>query len=784
MTREVFRNILLVILLLVTPFAVMAQTQISGKVVDAKNNKPIAGENVIIKELQKGTITNDDGEYSIIVPHGTYTILFLSMNYKTVEKRIICNKDKVEVSAALEKSVKQLKEVAVIAKSEARQLRENAMPISVITMDELQGTVSNINDVLAKTSGITIRSTGGVGSASRISVRGLEGKRIGFYIDESPMNENSDFVDINDIPVDLIDRIEIYKGIVPPKFGGSAIGGAVNIVLKEYPPQYMDASYSLQSFNTHKVTGVFKRNKNRIEAGLGGFYTYSDNDYKMRVPKRKEEVTRDHDQYKKFVLGGGVKSYKWWFDEIEIEPAILFSSKEIQGIEEFNIRNAESKSNAFVLTLLADKTNFLMEGLDLDLDNSYSYSVYKLTDTARYRHGWAGEITEAVTDNGIGLGEIGQHPNTVNNKRHVFYQKTNLNYVFDAINSLNFNSSFSYSKGLPSDTLKDAVLGYKTNFKSTMKSWTAGLTHEYNSKNKKLTNAASLKYYYYSMQTRLIELTDINRIPEDIDNTKNDYGLSNAMRYRFIPDFLIKASASYDVRLPSDTELLGDGFIIAPAGNLDPERSTAFNIGAMYDKTNAQLNRVQIEINGFYQYLENMIRFTGGPLQSIYQNFGKMRSLGAEAEVKTDATNWLYLWGNITYQNLRDMRKHEPGSKQKNTTYKDRMPNIPYLFANIGIELHRQNLLGGKGQNTRLFGDCAFVEEYFYDFQQSIYQENRIPQSVTFNAGLEHSLKNQSIFLSLQANNITDERVISEFNRPLPGRNFGVKIRYVWKREK
>jgi outer membrane receptor protein involved in Fe transport len=204
----------------------------------------------------------------------------------------------------------------------------------------------------------------------------------------------------------------------------------------------------------------------------------------------------------------------------------------------------------------------------------------------------------------------------------------------------------------------------------------------------------------------------------------------------------------------------------------------------MYDKTNAQFNRLQIEVNGFYQYLENMIRFTGGPLQSIYQNFGKMRSLGAEAEIKCDATNWLYLWGNITYQDLRDMREYEPGSKQKNTTYKDRMPNIPYLFANAGIEIHKQNLFGGTGQNTRLFGDCAFVEEYFYDFEQSIYQKNRIPQSVTFNAGLEHSLKNQSIFFSLQANNITNARVISEFNRPLPGRNFGVKVRYVWKREK
>ena len=75
------------------------------------------------------------------------------------------------------------------------------MPISVISMNQIQGTVNNVQDILAKTAGITVRATGGTGSTSRISVRGLEGKRIGLFIDGNPMNDNSDFIDINDIPV-------------------------------------------------------------------------------------------------------------------------------------------------------------------------------------------------------------------------------------------------------------------------------------------------------------------------------------------------------------------------------------------------------------------------------------------------------------------------------------------------------------------------------------------------------------------------------------------------------
>lgn len=160
------------------------------------------------------------------------------------------------------------------------------MPISVISMNQIQGTVNNVQDILAKTAGITVRATGGTGSTSRISVRGLEGKRIGLFIDGNPMNDNSDFIDINDIPVEMIDRIEIYKGVVPAKFGGSAVGGAVNIVIKEYPPKYLDVNYSYGSFNTHNASVVSKMNiaPKGIEFGLGGFYTYADNDYKMKSP--------------------------------------------------------------------------------------------------------------------------------------------------------------------------------------------------------------------------------------------------------------------------------------------------------------------------------------------------------------------------------------------------------------------------------------------------------------------------------------------------------------------
>ncbi len=781
---SIYLSVLLCQLLIVGN--INAQTHISGTVRDAKTNELMTGTSVVVKEIYQGTITDGNGKYEITVPNGKYTLVFSFLGYQDIEKKIDCNKEKITVEVSLQPSVMAMDEVVVTAKSKARRIREKAMPISVITMKQLQGTVSNVSDVLSKTSGVKIRASGGVGSASRISVRGLEGKRVGFFINGTPLSDNSDFVDINDIPVDMIERIEIYKGIVPANLGGSAIGGAVNIVTKEYPPGYIDASYTIQSFNTHKASAIFKRNRNGLEFGIGGFYTYSDNNYKMVLPKEYggDTVTRDHDNFQKIVIATGLTSRKWWFDEMIIEPAIIYSEKEIQGIKS-NIQEAKSFSNAYILTNNNNKKNFLIEGLDLDFDNTYGYTIYKFQDKSMYLFNWDGTHKDTVFNKtiGIGEGEIGKQPNDALIKKHSFHQKINLNYVINARNSINLNSQYRYVRGIPEDPLKDKVIGYKTNFNSNMNSWTLGLAYEYNSANKKFTNVINGKYYYYRMQTKLVKGLDLDfdSTPENIDNRKSDFGISNALRYRITPSFLIKTSLAYDVRLPVEEELLGDGFMIAASENLVPERNTSFNLGFMFDKSNAKHNRLQVEVNGFYMYLTDMIRFTGGRLQSIYKNFGEMRTLGVEIEIKADVTNWLYLWGNATYQDLRDVRKYEAGSEVPNPTKDYRIPNIPYLFANGGIELHKANLFGIKGQNTRLYTDCSFVEEYFYDFEMSKKQQRRIPRTITFNAGLEHSLHNQTIFISIQANNITDKRVMSEFNRPLPGRNFGLKLRYVWK---
>ena len=768
------------LLLLLTTSSLWAQNtaELSGKITDKATQKPLIGADIYLKELKKGTNADAQGNYHLKgIPEGNYTIIGSYLGYQTFSKKIYL-KGQERLDISLKEQAEEISGVTVSGKSIAHQKKEESMPVTVIDMSNMRGTVSNVQDILAKTVGVTLRTSGGVGSSSRISVRGLEGKRIGFFIDELPMSEQTDYLDINDIPIDMIDRIEIYKGVVPARFGGSSLGGAINIVIREYPDKYADLSYGYESFNTHKAQGVFKRNlKARgLVFGIGGGYTTSDNNYTFDSPYREGlRITRNHDKYRKYIIGGSFKAKKWWFDEVEFEPVVVKTYKEIQGIE-YDIREAHSESLMAGLANKLTKDNFLTEGLNFDMFNGVVLTKMNFIDKATRRYEWDGSSYPTPSRYG---GEVGYNfPSDSDDQKLSFINKTNLEYIINERHSFNFNSVFSIAKGTPKDELKTLSLGKQVNFDSRMHSWVSGLTYDLRSLNDVFLNSLTLRYYQYTMHTQMAPLFVPGKY--DVDLQKNNWGVNNAMRYRFLPSLMGKLSAGYEVRIPSESELLGDGISVVPSADLLPERNASANLGLLFDLTGKHPTNAQIEMNFFYMYLQDMIRYTAGLIGAQYQNFGEMRTLGVEFEAKADVLPSLYAYVNTTYQDLRDTRDYEPASTVPNPTKNKRMPNIPYLMANAGIEFHRENLLGGNGQNTRLFADVAFVEEYFYDFEMTQLQKRRIPRSTTIDIGFEHSFLNKKLFISGKLRNVTNEKTLSEFNRPLPGINGGVKIRVIF----
>ena len=773
-----FKKIFYLFLLFSPTLIAQNKGVLSGKVLDKSTGEPLINAEIIIKDLNKGTTTDDKGFYQIHnLPLGSYTVSFYYLGYQSVSERINIT-EQTHLSASLKEEKQEIGEMVFTAKTIAHQKKEEAMPVTVIDLSNMRGTVSSVQDILIKTVGVTIRSSGGVGSSSRLSVRGLEGKRIGFFIDELPLSEQTDYIDINDIPVDMIDRIEIYKGVVPARFGGSSLGGAVNILIREYPEKYADLSYGLESFNTHKLQAVFKRNlkEKGLTFGVGGSYTTADNNYTFESPYRKGlYITRNHDKYQKILVGGSFKAHKWWFDEVEVEPVVVKTYKEIQGIE-YDIREAHSHSLMTGLATKLTKDHFFLDGLNFDILNGLVLTQMNFIDKATRRYEWDGSSYPTPSRYG---GEVGYNfPSDSDDRKFSFVNKTNLEYLINENHSLNFNTVLSVAKGTPKDELKKQSLGKQVNFDSHMLSWVSGLTYDFHTSDDVFLNSLTGRYYLYTMHTQRAPLFVPGQY--DVDLNKNSFGISDALRYRFLPSFMGKLSIGHDVRIPTESELLGDGIAIVPSGDLLPEHNTNINVGCLLDLVGKHPSNAQIELNLFYMHLKDMIRYTAGLIGAQYQNFGEMRTIGVEFEAKADILPSLYAYVNTTYQDLRDIRDYEPASTIPNPTKDKRMPNIPYLMGNIGLEFHRENLFGGNGQNTRLFLDYAFVEEYFYDFEMTQLDKRRIPRSTTFDLGFEHSFLNNKLFISGKIRNLTDQKVVSEFNRPLPGINGGIKLRVIF----
>jgi len=475
------------------------------------------------------------------------------------------------------------------------------------------------------------------------------------------------------------------------------------------------------------------------------------------------------------LIGGSFKAHKWWFDKVEIEPVVVKTYKEVQGIE-YDIREAHSHSLMTGLATKLTKDHFFLDGLNFDILNGLVLTQMNFIDKATRRYEWDGSSYPTPSRYG---GEVGYNfPSDSDDRKFSFVNKTNLEYLINENHSLNFNTVLSVAKGTPKDELKKQSLGKQVNFDSHMLSWVSGLTYDFHTSDDVFLNSLTGRYYLYTMHTQRAPLFVPGQY--DVDLNKNSFGISDALRYRFLPSFMGKLSIGHDVRIPTESELLGDGIAIVPSGDLLPEHNTNINVGCLLDLVGKHPSNAQIELNLFYMHLKDMIRYTAGLIGAQYQNFGEMRTIGVEFEAKADILPSLYAYVNTTYQDLRDIRDYEPASTIPNPTKDKRMPNIPYLMGNIGLEFHRENLFGGNGQNTRLFLDYAFVEEYFYDFEMTQLDKRRIPRSTTFDLGFEHSFLNNKLFISGKIRNLTDQKVVSEFNRPLPGINGGIKLRVIF----
>ena len=779
---HLYKRVLIVSILLLWAYPMFAQQHsIEIKVIDAENGNSIEFATVQWKGLNEpsyknGTTTNKKGVAKLNTPAHQKLVLRVSyVGYQTITDTITANEKRHTLKLRPEST--ELANVVVFGKTKAQVIRESPDEVSVINAMELQGRSVSLETILNKTIGLKVGQTGGLGSSSRIIVHGLEGNRIQILWDGIPMNTSDGAFSLDEIPIDIIERIEVYKSIIPARFGCDGLGGAVNIVTKEFSTDYLDASYELGSYQTHKGSVFSRKNfpKSGILLGAGGYYTSAKNDYSFRVPERENLlVKRDHDRFRSYMLKGKVAFTKLWFDEISTEFGYYNRFNEIQGVLK-NIQHAENKSGMFMLENKLIKSGILNNRLNFESHFSLSHTTNNFVDTARVNHDFEGNIYPSPN----GQGETGDVPHNSNDKGLEINERINLDYKLSTNHSLNLNTLINYAQRQPNDDIASQHAGFIIGgFPSKKTSIVSGLTWEAKLFGRKLTNMFSAKYFHLHSEIEDLTSYEMIEAPKKKSNTTSQIGWIEAMKYEPFRGFHLKVSYQRAIRLPNSQELFGDGIITFPAAGLKPEKSHNFNLGFLIDKNDVLgLSRLQFEVNGFYMQLSDMIKLMKQHMAAGYVNAEKVHIKGIETELKLDISPTVYAYGNLTYQDVRDVLDYLPGTQAPNPTKGLRLPNIPYLFANFGAEYHSDRLF--KNWYVKAFWDGKFTEEFFYFWELTELQKRRIPRSFVNDIGLLLTYKNK-YSIALECHNLMNKEVWDQFRQPLAGRTFHLKFRYVF----
>lgn len=792
------KKIALCLFFLLNVTCILAQEKgvLKGKIIDDRTHKGLLGISVFLENTTIGTSTNAKGTFYLSnIPEGKYTLVVSSIGYERVLKKVyVRNKQVQTFTFPIKESTSDLDEVIVKSsnhKAEIKKVLESPMSVSVVDGIKLRGRAGGIEEILTKTSGLKIRKTGGMGSASKISIHGLEGKRIAVFINGFPLNSPDGSFDINDIPIDLIKRIEVYKGIVPAEFGGDGLGGAINVVTREDETDLIGFTQEVSSYESFKTLIGLKKmfEKSGIQLGIGAFYNTSQNNYKMTYPiydvdlpkNQYRKVTRNNDYYSSKMINVSLVFTKLWFDKIEIECPVYENKKGIQALN-FDSQAAHTHGTNIMPNFSLEKENFFVEGLSFKMSGVIPIINTHLVDTSKTIKQWNGDINNSKGETADLL------LNNSNDKQKEIRIKTNISYKINTQHLININNQFAFSDFKPEDIYMAEYLGYDpSNFPSDMKSNIVGFTHEFFSKNKKWSNQLGINFFYLNSQItnneKLSGSSTQKLIPPKTGVSEFYYGFSEGITYKIKNGLRLKASFSKGIRLPDTQELFGDGINIRSSINLKPEQSYNVSMGFLLNKTNILgLNRVQFDANLFYTSINDMITIFPADTRTVYVNLGKAAIMGIDADIKVDISSEWYAYYNITYQDIRDKLKWKTSDKSiENTTYNKPIPNIPRFFYNYGLEYHTEGLLG-KDELFRAYIDGSYMGNFNWNFQLSKRADERkkweIPASHTLTIGVQQSFWKNRISLAAEIENIFDNEVFMEFKRPLPGRVFKVKLRF------
>ena len=767
-------------------FCVTAQNgSISGLIRSLARGVPNAI--IQLKGTQYGVVSDSSGNFTLKgIPAGRYTLAITHLNFQRDSLSVEVHKSQnVYVSRQLVDKVSALNEIEILGKSESQEVREKPFEVNVIDLQPLQQKSIDLNRLLTQSSGVRVRQNAGLGSSFDLTLNGFKASQ---FINGIPVDAFGSAYAFNSIPVNQIDRVEIYKGVVPVYLGGDALGGAVNIVTKNSFKNNLNLAYSIGSFNTHKTSlrGVFTDKSSGLTILGSAFFNYSDNSYTMKdmeiisgTTTYKKDVKRFHDDFVSYAVrseAGYVN--KSFADVLFIGAGFSGIKKDIQtGSTQYPpIGEAIGEEDNKQISLRYSKHELMNGKLDLDAFVLLNNTNTLFIDTASRTYQWDGSVLIQRPETSK-AGEF-EEKQIYKTRQQDLTQRHNISYHITDAQTLSLNLISSNTEWKNTDAGKVEGTSVDDN-ESRYSKLIVGLGHDMKLWDEKFQSTAFIKYYRMNAGVDSAARWRggyFDRAP--LESIKSFTGAGVGISYSFTNRFLGKASAEYACRLPSVYELLGDGISTVANVSLQPELSMNYNVG--FSSKIIERSTITLELNGagFYRKAENFIRATTGVRRSTFINFDAALVRGVESEIKLTFQKKLGLRINATYQQVLDDNKFVGGTIN-NYSYRVQLPNTPSLFGNADVE-YRITGLGNNRFTLVPYYNVLYVREFYLGYENIARGDVKyiIPMQLVQDVGLTISETNDKYSFSIECSNITDALAFDNIRLQKPGRAFNFKITY------
>ena len=598
---------------------------VMGHVLCAKTGEHIPFANIIAKGTTIGFSSDHTGHFFMknMTP-GTYTFRIRALGYKEVEQdmEIVSGVTK-EMNVVLEPTALDLDEVVISSSRNETRKKEAPIIVGVINSQTFDATnSSNLAQGLNYQPGLRVENNCQNCGFNQVRINGLDGPYTQILIDNRPVFSSlAGVYGLEQIPANMIDRVEIVRGGGSALFGSNAIGGTINVITKEPTTNTFSVGNTLSFINMESPENVTTINASLIsdnhKAGINLF----------GMSKNRKEWDANDDGFSEL---GKIKSTSFGFRSYFRPSNNSKINVEYHKIEEYR-RGGDS-------LWLPEYKTLVSEMADHDIDGgSVSYQLFSADGVHNMQIYTAIQKTFRNTYYGA------EYDDNAYGSTKNYTLSSGAQYAYKMDKFLFMPAQLTAGVENNYDDLRDEMPGY--NHILAQKTNIVGGYLQSEWKNTKYTFLIGGRLDKHNLLDNPIFSPRINVRHEPIKNLSLRGGFSTGYR----------APQTFDEDLHI-TAVQGTVTFIENNADLRPEYSNSFNLSTDYSFMFGKFS-ANVVVDGFHTYLKDVfvLEDKGINSEGVYiqerRNGSGATVKGINFEMKVSDGNWVNIQGGFTVQN-------------------------------------------------------------------------------------------------------------------------------------